>query len=71
MSMMGGKANMPLCIAFSCSLPTKPRISGASAVDAITTSTGNWPPPGSAGGRTANVCTPGIALTFICTSGRI
>jgi hypothetical protein len=29
------------------------------------------PPPGSAGGMTGKVCTPGMAATFWATSGRI
>ena len=35
----------------------------------MTNSTGNWPPPGSAGGVTAKVRMPGMLLTFACTSG--
>ena len=34
-------------------------------------STGNWPPPGRAGGATGNIWMPGIACSFCCTSGRI
>ena len=70
-SMSGGKANMPLLAAFSCSCSAKPRISAVSAVEAMTNSTGKLPPPGSAGGRMGKVWMPGMAATFCCTSGRI
>ena len=69
--MSGGNAKMPLFAAACCSCCAKPRISALSAVEASTTSTGNCPPPGSAGGTMGKVCTPGMAATFPCTSGRI
>ena len=37
----------------------------------MTNSTGNWPPPGSAGGVATMVRMPGMPLTFVCTSGTI
>jgi len=70
-SMSGGKRNIPLAAARSCSVVAKRRISEVSAVEASTTSTGKPPPPGSAGGKMANVCTPGMALSLACTSGRM
>src|SRR5918996_1039129 len=69
--MRGGNANIPLAIAFAWSCLAKSRISALSAVEAITNSTGNWPPPGSAGGAMANAWTPGIAETLAWISGRI
>ena len=70
-SMSGGKANIPLLAAFSWSCFAKLRISAESAVEAITNSTGKFPPPGSAGGRMGKVWIPGMAATFCWTSGRI
>ena len=70
-SMSGGKANIPLLAAFSCSCFAKLRISAESAVDAMTNSTGKFPPPGRAEGRMGKVWIPGMVLTFRCTSGRI
>ena len=37
----------------------------------MTNSTGNWPPPGRAGGRIGKVWMPGMAATRPVTSGRI
>ncbi len=71
-SISGGKANRPLCIA--CVLDLLGEVEdllGFSAVEAMTNSTGNCPPPGSAGGVTGNIWMPGIACSFCCTSGRI
>ncbi len=70
-SMSGGKAKIPLFAAFSWSCFAKLRISEASAVEAMTNSTGKFPPPGSAGGRMGKVWIPGTAPTFCWTSGRI
>ena len=70
-SISGGKANMPLCIAFCWILLANSRICPVSAVEARTNSTGNWPPPGSAGGVTGNIWMPGMACSFCCTSGMI
>ena len=69
--MSGGNANSPLFAAFSWSCRANARISALSAVDAITNSTGNWPPPGSAGGRIGKVWMLGMAPTFACISGSI
>ena len=44
---------MPLSAAFCCSSLAKPRICSVSWVDVSRNSTGNCPPPGSAGGVTA------------------
>ena len=69
--MIGGKANMPLVAAFCCNCSANFRIVSGSAVAPMTNSTGNWPPPGSAGGVAAMVRMPGMRLTFCCTSGMI
>lgn len=69
-SSCGGKANIPLAAALAWSWRAKPRIWSVSAVEARMNSTGNWPPPGSAGGVTGNTCTPGMAMSLPCTSGR-
>ena len=67
--MIGGKANMPLAAAFCCNCSANFRMVSGSAVAPMTNSTGNWPPPGSAGGAAAKVRMPGMLLTFVCTSG--
>src|ERR1039458_5181688 len=48
-SMIGGNANMPLAAALVCNISAYLRIVSGSAVAPMTNSTGNWPPPGSAG----------------------
>ena len=68
-SIGGGNQNFPLAAAFCWSCLAKSRISDSSAVEAMTNSTGKVPPPGSAGGSTAKVSTPGICETRCWISG--
>ncbi len=55
---------MPLFMAANWILLAKSRICSGSAVEARMNSTGNWPPPGSAGGVTGNILMPGILCNF-------
>jgi len=68
-SMGGGNQNLPLSAAFCCSCLANSRISLSSAVEAMTNSTGKVPPPGSAGGSTANASIPGMAEIRCWISG--
>ena len=70
-SMIGGKANIPLAVAFSCNWRAKSRMTWGSAVEAMTNSTGKFPPPGKAGGTTAKRLIPGMVASLAETSGRI
>ena len=63
--------NTPLAYALATSWFANPSSSRGSAVEAITNSSGNCPPPGSGGGVVAMTRTPGIALSFPNASGRI
>ena len=70
-SISGGKANIPLCMAFPCNWRANSRISPVSAVDARTNSTGKSPPPGRAGGVVGKIRIPGIFCSFCWIPGRI
>ena len=62
--MRGGKANRPFVAAICCSFCANDRICSGSAVEDRTNSTGNWPPPGSAGGVTISSRIPGMLFTI-------
>ncbi len=68
--MIGGKANMPLSMAFCWICLARSRIWSSSAVEARTNSTGNWPPPGRAGGVTGNIRMPGMACSLLLHLGQ-
>ncbi len=59
----------PLCKAFACSCFANSTIRSGSSVESRTISTGNCPPPGSAGGITGNISMPGMVPSFACTCG--